>query len=94
MLGDTEVNHLSISVGDHEPGVQQSEPDRGNDQEVHRRAVVSVIPKEGAPSLTLIAVGTSHWEISGHGERPTKIPSFSSSARTFRARQPFSFANL
>jgi len=64
VLRDTEVEELTSAVSDHEPDVQEPESDGWNDQEVHRRDPVPVIPKEGAPSLALIAVGISFREIS------------------------------
>ncbi len=64
MLCDTEVEELTSTVSDHEPDVQDPESDGRNDQEVHRRKLVPMIPKERAPSLALIAVWISIREIS------------------------------
>ena len=44
------------SVADHKPGVQQSEPNGGDDQEVHRGDAVPVIAKKGLPALALIVI--------------------------------------
>ena len=74
VLRDIEVEDLPSPVADHEPGIEQPEPRGGHDEEVHRRDVVSVIPKERAPSLTLIAVGRSRWEIPGYCGEPHEDP--------------------
>jgi hypothetical protein len=36
---------------DHEPDIEQAKPNCGNDEEIHGRDAVLVIPKEGHPSL-------------------------------------------
>ena len=74
MLRDTEVDVFSSSVADHGPGIEQPKSRRGHDEKVHRRDVVSVIPKEPAPSSALIAVGFSFWEISSDRGNPNEDP--------------------
>ena len=68
------MNDWPTSVADHEPGVQQSEPDRGNDQEVHRDDAMAVIAKEGPPPLALIMVRISLREISRDGGKADGNP--------------------
>jgi len=51
-------------VADHEPGIQKPETRCGHDKEVHRRDLVSVIPKERVPSLALKTVGIPFREVS------------------------------
>jgi hypothetical protein len=67
MRGDSEVDDLPSSVADHKPSVQQSEPNGGDDQEVHRSDAVLVIAKERLPTLALITVRTSLREIPRDG---------------------------
>ena len=57
ILGDVEVENSSPSVIDREPDVQQAKPNRRNDEEVHSRDHVLVIPEECHPSLLLGRVG-------------------------------------
>ena len=57
MGGHAKVNDLPSSVTDHEPGVQQAEPDGGEDDEVHRGDAVFVVSEKRLPSLALTVVG-------------------------------------
>jgi hypothetical protein len=80
MRGDPEVDDLSSSVTDDEPGVQQSEPSGRDDQEVHRGDAMPVIAKEHLPPLSLVVVWLSLREISrdgGEANRNPKLREFS-----------------
>jgi len=55
--GEVEVQNPASLVVDREPDVQQSEPNGRNDEEVHSRDHVLVIPEECHPSLLLGRVG-------------------------------------
>jgi len=61
MIGHAKVDDLSSSMADHKPGVQQSEPDGRDNQEIHCSDAVLVIVKKCLPSLALIAVRIAHW---------------------------------
>ena len=74
MLGDAEVDDLSSSVADHKPGVQQSEPSGGDDQEIHCGDAVPVIVKERPPALALIMVRISLREISRDSREADRDP--------------------
>ena len=81
MSGHAKVEDFSSSVADHEPGVQQTKLNVGDDDEVHRGDAVFVISEERLPSLTLIAVGTSPREISrdgGETDRDSELLEFCS----------------
>jgi len=67
VLGDPETNDLPSPVPDHEPGIQQSEPNGGDDEAVHRGDTMLVIVKGRPPPLALIMVRISLREISRDG---------------------------
>jgi hypothetical protein len=59
MGGHAKVDDFPSSVADHEPGVQQAEPNSGDDDEVHRGDAVFVIAKKRLPALPLVVVPIS-----------------------------------
>lgn len=65
VLCDSEMKDFSSPVTDHESGVQQLEANGGDDQEVHHGDAVSVVLKEGLPTLALVSIGSALWEIAG-----------------------------
>ena len=67
MGGHAELNDFSSSMADHEPGLQQVEPNGGDDEKIHRGDTVAVVAKKRLPSLALIVIGILLWEISGDG---------------------------
>jgi hypothetical protein len=74
MLRDAEVEDLPSPMADHEPGMEQPESRGGYDEKVHGGDVVSVIPNERVPSLTLIAVGMPFREVSSDRGNPNEDP--------------------
>jgi len=68
------MEDLTSAVANREPGIEQPEAHGGHDEEVHRRDVVSVIPKERVPSLALIAVGIPFREVSRDRGNPKEDP--------------------
>ncbi len=74
MRGDAEVDDLSSSVTDHKPGVQQSEPNGGDEQEVHRGDAVAVIAEECPPPLAMTMVRISFRESSRDSRKADRDP--------------------
>jgi hypothetical protein len=67
MLGDVEVQKFAATVRDDEPYIEQLEANCGYDQEVHCGDHVSMVSKEGHPSLPLIFASSSLGEVAGDG---------------------------
>ena len=61
MLGNAEMNDFPSPVTDHEPRIQKSESNCGDDQEVHRGDAMPVIAKERPPPLALTVVRIALW---------------------------------
>jgi len=59
MCGDAEVQNLSSPMIEDEPGVEKSEPNGRDDEEVHRGDAMFVISEKRLPPLTLIVVRIS-----------------------------------
>ncbi len=73
------MEDFSSSVADHEPGVQQTKLNGGDDDEVHRGDAVLVIAKERLPALALVVVRVSVWKISrdsGEADPKAKLLEF------------------
>jgi len=66
-------------MADHKPGIQQSESNGWDDEEVHCGDAVFVILKERLPPLALIVIRPSLWESSrdrGEANRDSKLREF------------------
>jgi hypothetical protein len=65
--GDIEVQDSPATVLDDEPDIEQLESKGGNDEKIHARNHVSVIPEERDPALPFLLVRSSRWQIARDG---------------------------
>jgi hypothetical protein len=84
MAGHIEVEGSPSSVVEHEPNVEQGESHSGDDEEVHSRDHVLVIPQEGHPPLLRVSAGGA-WS-SGKSWHKTGTIGRTAQALTWRCR--------